>query len=1567
MYLTINAKYKMRLFLYSIIIAICNISLVSAQTIIPDNAEVSGKWTKTNSPYIINGIATISENDSLIIEPGVEIHFKTGTDNSFLYDGSVNVGLLYIKGTLKAEGTFTDNIVFTRQGTEGSWGCVIFHSNADINSIMNYCVVEYANSITYLENKFYYGAVGINNRGIKLYNSKIIKNYHAGIYVEKSKPEIINNVIAENKGYGINLNNGLWTDTVKIYNNTIIGNENTALYDSGICCRVLNCIFWGNRNSFYISNCDVFVSNSLVQEDALSNLSERLNLSENVIYNIDPQLKSDYSLALNSPCINNGIINLSGLNIPDQDLFGNNRINLNVIDIGASEFKSKKYIRITTPKGREGYFSGTSHKITWKGNLEKVKLEYTINGLDWELIDDNIENIEIYNWNVVGNESTSCVIRISDVSDSSIFDECDDTFSIISSIIPNNTILSGKLTLEKSPYIVNGIVTVPMGDSLIIDPGVEIKFKTGYDIDYNDNDSIDVGVLYVKGKLIANGTCSDSITFTRQGNSRYWGCIAFNEYADEKSIFRYCNIKYANQVLNLDNYSYHGAVGISSNNKGINLFNSCIINNKSSGISSQGAKHQIVNNIIAFNQGNGICFEDGLYKDTAKIFNNTIVGNEEFGIYTRGVRCQVINDILWNNNNSFYTSNGYTNVSYSVVQELVLPSNSGWLKAGKGMIYKLDPQMNDPDNLDFHLLSTSPCIDAGDPKSSFTNEPGNNGNLINIGAYGNTQEATVTMDLPRIRYMSIREGRMSGYDTITIKGVNFLDTNDQSNIKLHYTDAEEYLYWSDDSIVFLTPPVKPGIVDIKVINDNNEIGFTPGVFEYKPPFFTNVDPIFTQINGNEQVIFNGKFFGFEKKTNQVFFNSNEALSYEIWNDTIVTLRCPQGIQGLADLTFRVNDTVYYKKAESFYYANNNVIEVCGNVNGTWKNGETYLLNCTVTIPVNEELTIEPGVIVIANFNETDLISFEIKGTLNAIGIKNDSILFLSIPSEEGYWQGCKVTNNANLDFCNLRYARNGIQLQGGALILANSQISNCTNAGINLSGDEVYSNIEILNTKIIGNKYGIYGFADCNAKSGSIIASVNSSIVENNSEDGICLYSTGSTDGYSVPYSKSSSIYMNIENSVISSNQNYAMKINSFGYIDYDYIPNVHRYGNVDLEASNCIITNNDKGILAQRNNSTHCTLKAKFYNSTFWNNNSIIEMDADEIFLINTSLWDNYRSGTITGLADDLNIYNCNLNSLENTGQNNLSINPMYINPENGDFHLQESSPNINSGLNEYVTTDNDFDNKTRIWNSIVDIGAYEYGAPCYSITEEIIICSGDDYLGWIEPGQYQQKLLSVSGCDSIITTNLIVNQVSNTTEYISICEGETYEGWDGEGEYQRTLASVTGCDSIVTTNLTIHLPIHPEIMIDADTLKSVNEYQAYQWCDNNGVISCETGSQYVIKKSGDYYLVVEDVNGCMSTSDVVNVIKTDVVIYDESSTEYSIIPNPNKGKFCFKIECGICDDVELKLIDASGQLIEQRQIWKKKTGHQEQFDISHLSKGIYHLLISSEGNNTSRKIVVQ
>lgn len=86
------------LFLHATLIA-------TAQTNIT-NPTVRGHWTLAGSPYRIGTNITIDRNDSLIIDPGVQIIFQ----------GYYH---LNVKGTLHAVGTASQGITFCAADTSG--------------------------------------------------------------------------------------------------------------------------------------------------------------------------------------------------------------------------------------------------------------------------------------------------------------------------------------------------------------------------------------------------------------------------------------------------------------------------------------------------------------------------------------------------------------------------------------------------------------------------------------------------------------------------------------------------------------------------------------------------------------------------------------------------------------------------------------------------------------------------------------------------------------------------------------------------------------------------------------------------------------------------------------------------------------------------------------------------------------------------------------------------------------------------------------------------------------------------------------------------------------------------------------------------------------------------------------------------------------------------------------------------------------------------------------------------------------------------------------------------------
>ncbi|MFH0734579.1 MAG: T9SS type A sorting domain-containing protein [bacterium] len=99
---------------------------------------------------------------------------------------------------------------------------------------------------------------------------------------------------------------------------------------------------------------------------------------------------------------------------------------------------------LTSPNGGENWRAGTTKNITWSAsNIDSLKLEYsTDNGVVWNLIlESNAANTNNYDWVLPNIISTDCKIRLSNVLDSTVFDESDNVFSIyqpaISITVPN--------------------------------------------------------------------------------------------------------------------------------------------------------------------------------------------------------------------------------------------------------------------------------------------------------------------------------------------------------------------------------------------------------------------------------------------------------------------------------------------------------------------------------------------------------------------------------------------------------------------------------------------------------------------------------------------------------------------------------------------------------------------------------------------------------------------------------------------------------------------------------------------------------------------------------------------------------------------------------------------------------------------------------------------------------------------------------------------------------------------------------------------------------------------------
>jgi len=182
-----------------------------------------------------------------------------------------------------------------------------------------------------------------------------------------------------------------------------------------------------------------------------------------------------------------------------------------------------------------------------------------------------------------------------------------------------------------------------------------------------------------------------------------------------------------------------------------------IAENQGGGIYCENSELTVINCVLAWNEvghyGGGIYCADS---NDAVVSNCTFTGNwGDYGkaIYNNNSDIKIINSILWDNGSlnaggEVYNNNSAPIISYS---DIYGSGGSGlnWdidLGEDGGGNIDIDPNLIDPNNDDYHLDPNSPGIDGGDPCFAWGEEPAPNGSRINMGAYGNTPQATKTWD-----------------------------------------------------------------------------------------------------------------------------------------------------------------------------------------------------------------------------------------------------------------------------------------------------------------------------------------------------------------------------------------------------------------------------------------------------------------------------------------------------------------------------------------------------------------------------------------------------------------------------------------------------------------------------------------------------------------------------------------------------------------------------------------------------------------------------------------------------
>ena len=224
---------------------------------------------------------------------------------------------------------------------------------------------------------------------------------------------------------------------------------------------------------------------------------------------------------------------------------------------------------------------------------------------------------------------------------------------------------SGLWSKANSPYILDGGgITVPAGQTLLVEPGVEIRSTNYYDR------------VTINGTLIAQGTVADSIRFTNYSNNglTYEGVLFFaagntnsimdyvsmdswgyNYYGDVSAVY----IQDGEPVISHSTFNkcYNTAIFITSNAGAANISNS-VISNTTNGIQMSGAAARpLVSGINFINNALGV------YAYASQISGVTNCNNAVVTIKNNSIDSN--STFVKNTGNSYYNIEGGFSVAAS--------------------------------------------------------------------------------------------------------------------------------------------------------------------------------------------------------------------------------------------------------------------------------------------------------------------------------------------------------------------------------------------------------------------------------------------------------------------------------------------------------------------------------------------------------------------------------------------------------------------------------------------------------------------------------------------------------------------------------------------------------------------------------------------------------------------------------------------------------------------------------------------------------------------------------------
>ena len=271
----------------------------------------------------------------------------------------------------------------------------------------------------------------------------------------------------------------------------------------------------------------------------------------------------------------------------------------------------------------------------------------------------------------------------------------------------------------------------------------------------------------------------------------------------------------------------------------------------------------------------------------------------------------------------------------------------------------------------------------------------------------------------------------------------------------------------------------------------------------------------------------------------------------------------------------------------------------------------------------------------------------------------------------------------------------------------------------------------------------------------------------------------------------------------------------------------------------------------------------------------------------------------------------------------------------------------------------------------------------PILSAFDTITICENELPFNWnglslTESGTESVLLSSlITGCDSTITLNLFINAIPTSTTDTLVCGSQFPISWNGsvingEGTQSVTLVSASGCDSIATINISVDQLSAPIINSDGpvscpeDVVRfSVDEEPnaIYYWSGPEGFSSSDLSHEFALSENlMGTYSVYYTLNACSSEETSIGLEIENIFEFKDFKFPNVITPNNDLVNDEIVIEnyVGYCADFILTIRDRWGS-----EVYRQERGDSsfvgDSVDGRGLPEGVYFYRLSFDEGDVS------